>query len=84
MMTEYSLSKQFEDLVQKTLTNNSSEQNKLEVHRDKSAKGPDFFQGNNAIKKRKQLHLKPCTTTRIKTRNYLSNISYTSINKEDF
>ena len=50
MMTEYSLNKQYEDLVQKTLINNSSEQNKQEVDRDKSTRSLDFFQGNNAIK----------------------------------
>ena len=50
MMTEYSLNKQYEDLVQKTLINNSSEQNKQEVDRDKSTRSTDFFQGNNAIK----------------------------------
>ena len=49
-MTEYSLNKQYEDLVQKTLINNSSEQNKQEVDHDKSTRSPDFFQGNNAIK----------------------------------
>ena len=56
----------------------------MEEHNDnESAKSPDFYRGNNAIKKRKP-YLKPYTTTPIKTRNYLSNIPYTAINKEDF
>ena len=44
---------------------------------DKSAKSQDFFQDNNALGKR-------CTTTRIKSRNFLSNIAYLGINKEDY
>ena len=49
--------------------------------KDESEKSPDFFQYNNAIKKKLA---KPYTTTRIKSRNFLSNISYVGINKEDF
>ena len=44
---------------------------------DESAKSQDFFQDNNPIGKR-------YTTTRIKSRNVLSNIAYVGINKEDF
>ena len=44
---------------------------------DESAKSQDFFQGNNAIKVK-------YTTTRIKSRNFLSNIAYIGINKEDY
>ena len=47
-----------------------------------SAKSPDFFQDNNAIKEK--TIIKPSTTTRIKSRNFLSNISYVGINKEEF
>ena len=43
---------------------------------DESAKSQDFFQDNNAIEKK-------YTTTRIKSRNFLSNIAYAGINKED-
>ena len=49
---------------------------------DESAKSPDFFQDNNAIKRKTSI--KPYTTTRIKSRNFLTNISYVGINKEDF
>ena len=42
-----------------------------------SAKSQDFFQ-NNKPSERKY------TTTRIKSRNFLSNIAYVGINKEDF
>ena len=44
---------------------------------DESAKSQDFFQDNNAPGKR-------YTTTRIKSRNFLSNIAYVGINKEDY
>ena len=44
---------------------------------DKSAESQDFFQDNNALGKR-------YTTTRIKPRNFLSNIAYVRINKEDY
>ena len=47
---------------------------------NESAKSPKFFQNNNAIEKRLKAH----TTTRIKSRNFLSNISYVDINKEYF
>ena len=57
-MTDYSLNKQFEDLVQKTLheqesnSNNNQEikQNNNSSDNSVSAKSPDFCQGNNAIK----------------------------------
>ena len=42
-----------------------------------SAKSQDFFQDNNAIGKK-------YTTTRIKSRNFLSNIAYIGINKDDY
>ena len=44
---------------------------------DESAKSQDFFQ-DNKLSERKY------TTTRIKSRNFLSNIAYVGINKEDF
>ena len=44
---------------------------------DKSAESQDFFQDDNALGKR-------YTTTRIKPRNFLSNIAYVRINKEDY
>ena len=47
---------------------------------DGSAKSPDFFQDNKSIKKPERKY----TTTRIKSINFLSNISYVGINKEDF
>ena len=43
---------------------------------------PDFFQDNQAIKRKKVG--KQYTTTRIKSRNFLSNISYAGISKENF
>ena len=49
---------------------------------DELAKSPDFFQGNNksSVEKNERKY----TTTRIKSRNLLSGISYVGINKEDF
>ena len=44
---------------------------------DELAKSQDFFQDNNAIRKK-------YTTTRIKSRNFLSNIAYVGINKENY
>ena len=44
---------------------------------DESAKSHDFFQDNNAVGKKH-------TTTCIKSRNFLSNIAYVGINKEDY
>ena len=44
---------------------------------DESAKSQDFYQ-NNKLSQRKY------TTTKIKSRNFLSNIAYVGINKEDF
>ena len=44
---------------------------------DQSAKSQDFFQDNNAIGKKYR-------TTQIKSKNFLSNIAYVGINKEDY
>ena len=45
---------------------------------DESAKSQDFFQSNKDKIERKY------TTTRMKSRNFLSNIAYVGINREDF
>ena len=50
--------------------------NNLEME-DKSAKSQDFYQ-NNKLSERKY------TTTKTKSRNFLSNIAHVGINKEDF
>lgn len=47
-----------------------------------SAKIPDLFQDNNAIKKKNFTN--PYTATRIQLRNILSNISYCGINQQNF
>ena len=44
-------------------------------------KSQDFFHDNNAASKKKKL--KPYATTRIKSRNFLSNISYSSVKDVD-
>ena len=61
-MTDYSLNEQFDDLAQNTLqeqesnNNNNQEmkQNNNNNNNSVSAKNPDLFQGNNAIKKKKK------------------------------
>ena len=48
---------------------------------DESAKNRNFFQDNNAVKQESN---KPYTTTGIKSRNFLSNISCIGVTKQDF
>ena len=88
-MTSFSLNQEFDKLVKVTLTekqqildnnNNNENENKPDMT-DGSAKSPNFFQDNKASNKRS---VKKYTTTRIKSRNFLSNISYVGLNKEDF
>ena len=83
-MTMFTINDQFNNLVKVTLseqqTENSNGDNNDNIQvevMDESAKSPDFFQGNKSIERK-------YTTTRIKSRNYLSNIGYVGINKEDF
>ena len=75
-----SFNEQFNELVKVTLSENNSicdDDKNLQVM-DESAKSQDFFQDyDNTIGKR-------YTTTRIKSRNVLSNIAYVDINKEDY
>ena len=72
---------QFNELVkvalseQQALTENSDSIQQEMI--DESAKSPDFFQNNKPSEGK-------YTTTRIKSINFLSNISYDGINKEDF
>ena len=87
-MTEFNLKPEFENLIKVTLAD-QEQQNQtkeittvLEKNHDKLAKSPDFFQDNNVIKKK--LISKSYATTWIKSRNFLLNISYLGINKENF
>ena len=90
-MTFFSLNQEFDELVKVTLAekqqildnsnnDNNENENKPDMT-DGSAKSPDFFQDNKPSNKRSE---RKYTTTRIKSRNFLSNISYVGINKEDF
>ena len=77
-----SFNEQFNELVKVTLSgkqqlNNSTYDDENLQVMDESAKSQDFFQGNNTLGKR-------YTTTRIKFRNFLSNIVYVGVNKEDY
>ena len=79
-MRSYSLNSQFEELVkpardEKQQTKKSDDAPKMI---DESAKSQEFFQSNKDKIERKY------TTTRIKSRNFLSNIAYVGINREDF
>ena len=84
-MTSFSLNQELDELVKVTLAekqqildddnnnnNNNENENKPDMT-DGSAKSPDFFQDNKPSNKRSEGKY---TTTRIKSRNFLSNISY--------
>ena len=86
-MSQFSLNQQFEELVKASLmeeqvlghnnnsnnNNNSSNTDNKMMAKNESAKSPDFFQDNNAIKRMKTV--KKHTNTRVKSRNFSSNIS---------
>ena len=59
-----------------TTKNQADENVNLQVV-DESSKRQDFFQDNNPVGKR-------YTTAHIKSRNFLSNVAYVGISKEDF
>ena len=71
-------------LISKYNNNRNNTNNKENVEpemADKSAKSRHSFQSNKPSNKRTD---RKYTTTLIKSRNFLSNISYAGINKEDF
>ena len=71
-------------LISKYNNNSNNTNNKENVEpemADKSAKSRHSFQSNKPSNKRTD---RKYTTTLIKSRNFLSNISYAGINKEDF
>ena len=82
------LKDQFNKLVKVTLekkqalmeNNNDKNDIQLEVM-NVSAKNPDFFRDNKSSSNKPE---QKYTTTRIKSRNFLSNISYVEINKVEF
>ena len=79
-MTTLSIGDQFNELVKVTLPEKQAltEQTDNNVEMiNESPKSQDFFQDNKAPGKK-------FITTRIKSRNFLSNIAYVGINKEDF
>ena len=75
-MTTFSIGDRFNELVKDTLSEKQTltEQTDNVEMIDKSAKSQDFFQYNKPSERK-------YTTTRIKSRNFLSNIAY---DKEDF
>ena len=66
-----------EEQVTKRETDNLNHEKTQVMDMDESAKSQDLFQDNNAIKVK-------YTMTRIKSRNFLSNVAYVGINKEDY
>ena len=79
-MPRYSLNKQFKELVKVTLEEKRQmeQNNDTMTMIDESAKSQDFFQNDKDKKERRY------ATTTIKSRNFLSNIAYVGINREDF
>ena len=78
------LSRGYKKLVEETLTVEDpglKKEPKAEMKQEnKPAKSQDFFQNNKAANHQKIKY----TTTRIKFRNFLSNIAYIGINKEEY
>ena len=79
-MTMFTVGDKFNELVEVTLLHKQALKkqrgNNVDII-DESAKSQDFFQDNKPSERK-------YTTTRIKSRNFLSNIAYVGINKEDF
>ena len=79
-IAKFSIGDKFYELVKVTLSEKQAltEQTDSNVEMiDESAKSQDSFQDNKPSERK-------YTTTRIKSRNFLSNIAYVGINKEDF
>ena len=74
--TTFNAGNHFNELVKENQVLMEQTHNNIEMI-DKSAKSPDFIQ-NNKLPERKY------TTSRTKSRNFLSNIAYVGINKDNF
>ena len=80
------LKQNYNKLVKETLTvedprlKKEKEATEMEQKID-LAKSQDFFQNNKVANHQKKMKY---TTTRIKSRNFLSNIAYIGINEEDY
>ena len=84
-MAELSLNTEFQNLIKQALSQDNQEQvEKMTTPENcnKSAKSPDFFQHNNAIKMK--FSIKLYRTTIIKSTKFLSNFLCVCINNEDF
>ena len=91
-MTSFSLNQEFDKLVKVTQAekqqildnsnkNNSNENENKPDMTDRLAKSTNFFQDNKSSNKRSE---RKYTIIPVKSRNFLSNISYVGINKEHF
>ena len=79
-MTMFGINDQFNKLVKAALSEKQDLMEQIDNNIEmtgESGKSRDFFQNNNPFERK-------YTTTRIKSRNFLSNIAYVGINKEDF
>ena len=85
-LSEFSLKTKFKNLIKATLIKDDMNEQQmqqgmmLKKEHNESAKRPDFFQNNNAIKKISKAY----ATIRIKSRNFLTIMSYVRIKKESF
>ena len=79
-MATYSLNNYFEKFVKVTVEERKQvkQNDDTETMTDESATSQDFFQSNKDKKEENY------TTTRIKSRNFLSNIACVGINREHF
>ena len=78
------LNDQFNGLVKVTLEKKQALMDKNDTQLEVvgvSPKNPDFFRDNKPSSNKPE---RQYTTTKIKSRNFLSSISYVGINKEDF
>ena len=78
------LNDQFNELSKVALKERNKHCRQQEQHATRSngriSKKPRFFHDNNNFDKPERKY----TTSRIKSRNFLSNISYVGVNKDDF
>ena len=82
------LRQNYNKLVEETLTVEDpwlEKKTETEMEQENgSAKSQDIFQNNKVANHQKKKKKKKYTTTSVKSRNFLSNITYIGINKENY
>ena len=79
-ITTFSINNQFNELVKAALLKKEELTEQTDINfemTEESAKSQDFFQNNKPSERK-------CTTYKIESRNFLSNIGHVRINKEGF